>query len=75
MELNLTDGINDLCPSARVFATRNLDVRKAPDSPARLGGETPNRTGGETVTAISKRALELALPRSADINQTAAKIT
>ena len=61
--------------SARVFATRGLDVRKAPDSPKRFKRQfQPNRSRGKKVTAISKRALEIALPaESADMDQTATK--
>ena len=62
--------------SARITATRGLKSCKAPAVAVGLKKKfQPNRIEGKKVTAISKWALKITSGGSADMNQTAAKIT
>ena len=63
-------------PSARVLSTRGLDVLKEPDSAERFKKvSAKSKVKEKKVTAVSKWALKIASADSADMDQTAAKIT
>ena len=62
-------------PRARVFTTRGLRDRKALAFAVGVKKFQPNRSEGKKVTAVSKWALKITSGGSADMDQTAAKIT